>query len=92
MEGGDDLNLNIPHCCIWAMALIGHCVIPCIWGLIFRLIETALIKQTPISYQLLLSTAEIESQIMSNEFGEQEIFLSFFHFSPLLPCYTKFLS
>jgi hypothetical protein len=44
-----------------AMALIGCCVIPCIQGPILRLIETALTRQTPISYQLLLSTAEIES-------------------------------
>jgi hypothetical protein len=36
-----------------AMALIECCIIPCIWGLILRLIETALTKQTPISYQLL---------------------------------------
>jgi hypothetical protein len=54
-----------------AMALLGCCVIPCIWGLILRLIETALTKQTPVSYQLLLSTAEIESQIMLNEFEEK---------------------
>jgi hypothetical protein len=32
-----------------AMALIGCCVIPCIQGLILRVIET-LTKQTPISY------------------------------------------
>jgi fucose permease len=37
-----------------AMALIGCCVIPYIQGLILRLIETALTKQTPVSYQLLL--------------------------------------
>jgi hypothetical protein len=48
-----------------AMALTGCCVISRIWGLILRLIETALNKQTPISYQLLLSTAEIESNNVS---------------------------
>jgi hypothetical protein len=41
------------------MALVWCCVIPHIQGLILRLIETALTKQTPISNQLLLSTAEI---------------------------------
>jgi hypothetical protein len=34
-------------------------------------IETALAKQTSISYQLLLSIAEIESQIMLNELEEK---------------------
>jgi hypothetical protein len=53
------------------MALIGCCVTPCIRVLILRLIETALIKQTPILHQLLLSTAEIESQIILNEFEEK---------------------
>jgi hypothetical protein len=53
------------------MTLIGCCVIPCIQGLILRLIETALTKQTYISYQLLLSMAETESQIMLNEFEEK---------------------
>jgi hypothetical protein len=45
-----------------AMALIGCCVIPCIQGLILRFTETALTKQTPVSYQLLLNTAKIEGQ------------------------------
>jgi hypothetical protein len=54
-----------------AMALTGCCVIPCTQGLILRLIETALTKQTYISYQLLLSMAETESQIMLNEFEEK---------------------
>jgi hypothetical protein len=54
-----------------AMALVGCCVIPHTWGLILRFIETALTKQTPVSYQLLLSMAEIESQIMLNEFEEK---------------------
>jgi hypothetical protein len=53
------------------MAVIGCCVIPCIWGLILRLIETSLTKQTPVSHQLLLSIAEIESQIMLNEFEQK---------------------
>jgi hypothetical protein len=42
-----------------AIALIGYCVMLCIWGLILRLIESTLTRQTPVSYQLLLSTAEI---------------------------------
>jgi hypothetical protein len=54
-----------------AMGLIGCCVILCIWGLILILIETVLTKQTPVSYQLLLSTADIESLTMLNEFEEK---------------------
>jgi hypothetical protein len=54
-----------------AMALIGYCVIPCV--LTVRLIETALTKPTPVSRQLLLNTAEIESQLMLNEFEEKNI-------------------
>jgi hypothetical protein len=61
MEGSDDLTLVVFVVVFGAMALIGCCVIPCIQGPILRLIETALTRQTPISYQLLLSTAEIES-------------------------------
>jgi hypothetical protein len=71
MEGSNDLNLMSLVIIFGTMALIGCCVIPCIWGLILRLIETALTKQTSISDQLLLSTAEIESQIMLNEFEEK---------------------
>jgi hypothetical protein len=54
-----------------AIVLTGCCVISCIWGLILTVIETTLTKQIPISYQLLLSTDEIESQIMLNEFKEK---------------------
>jgi hypothetical protein len=50
-----------------AMALI-EC---CIRGPMLRLKETTLTKQTPISCQLLLSTAEIESQIILSEFEEK---------------------
>jgi hypothetical protein len=71
MEGDDDLNFNIPSCVFGAMALIECCVILCIWGLILRLIETAPTRQTPVSYQLLLSTAEIENQLLLNEFEEK---------------------
>jgi hypothetical protein len=71
MEGSNDLNLMSLVIIFGTMALIGCCVIACIWGLILRLIETALTKQTSISDQLLLSTAEIESQIMLNEFEEK---------------------
>jgi hypothetical protein len=46
-----------------AIALIGCCVIPCLWVLTARHMETALIKQLPVSYQLLLSTAEKKNQI-----------------------------
>jgi hypothetical protein len=53
------------------MALTWCCVIPCIRGLILRLIETVLTKQTPISYQLLLIIDEIESQIMLNDFEQK---------------------
>jgi hypothetical protein len=41
--------------------------------LTIQLIETALAKQTPVSRQLLLSTAEIKSQQMLKEFKENSI-------------------
>jgi hypothetical protein len=53
-----------------AMVLTGCRIIPYIRGLILRLLET-LTKQTPISYQLLMNTTEIESPIMLNEFEEK---------------------
>jgi hypothetical protein len=53
------------------MALIVCCLIHHIRGVILRLIETALTKQTPKSYQLLLSTDKIQSQIILNEFEEK---------------------
>jgi hypothetical protein len=55
------------------MTLIGCCIIPCVHGLTIQLIETSLTKQTPVSHQLLLSTAEIESQLVLNEFEEKNI-------------------
>jgi hypothetical protein len=33
------------------MATVGCCISPCMRGLIQRLIDTALSKQTPVSYQ-----------------------------------------
>jgi hypothetical protein len=37
------------------------------------LTETALAKQTPVSRQLLLSTAEMERQVMLKEFEEKNM-------------------
>jgi hypothetical protein len=54
-----------------ALTLVGCCIIPYIWGLTSRLIETSLAKQTPVSGQLLLSTADLESQLMLKEFEEK---------------------
>jgi hypothetical protein len=54
------------------MALNGCCVIPCIQELILWLIEIALIKQTPMLYKFLLSTPEIETQILLNEFEKKK--------------------
>jgi hypothetical protein len=51
-----------------AMVLIGGCVIPYIWGVVLRLTLT---KQTPVSYQLLVSKAKTECQIMLNEFKKK---------------------
>jgi hypothetical protein len=56
-----------------AVTLIGCCIILCVRELTVQLIETALTKPTPVSHQLLLSTAEIESQLTLNEFEEKNI-------------------
>lgn len=57
------------------MTVIGRCIIPYMRGIIQRLIETALTKQTPGTYQqnnlLLLDTAEHESQRLLAEFEEK---------------------
>jgi hypothetical protein len=55
------------------MTLTGCWIIPWVWGLTVQLIETTLTKQIPVSHQLLLSTDEIESQLMLNEFEEKNI-------------------
>jgi hypothetical protein len=58
------------------MTLVRYCIIPHVQGLIQRLIETALTKQTPVSYQnnlLMLNATEDESQLMLAEFEEKNV-------------------
>jgi predicted PurR-regulated permease PerM len=59
------------------LILIGCCIIPCVRGLIQRLIETALTKyRPPQPYQnnlFLLETQEHESQRLLNEFEEKNL-------------------
>lgn len=38
------------------LTAVGCCIIPCVRGLIQKLIEIAINKQMPITYQLLLET------------------------------------
>jgi hypothetical protein len=68
MGGSNGLNLTSLIVVFGALTLDGCFIIPCIWGLTIQLIETALAKQTPVSHQLLLSTAEMESQLILKEF------------------------
>jgi hypothetical protein len=56
------------------MVTVGCCIIPCIRGLVQRLIETAVTKETPVSYQnnlFLLDTTECKSQLMLIEIEEK---------------------
>jgi hypothetical protein len=56
------------------MTTAGWCIIPCMRGLIQRLIEITLMKQTPASDPdncLSLDTVEQESQLMLAKFKEK---------------------
>jgi predicted PurR-regulated permease PerM len=58
------------------LILVGCCIIPCMWGLIQQLIETALTKHSLPPYQnnlFLLETQEHESQWLLNEFEENNL-------------------
>lgn len=58
------------------MILMGCCIIPCIRGLIQRLIETALTKQTPASYHnnlFIMEAPKDENEVMLAEFEERTV-------------------
>jgi hypothetical protein len=53
IEKSDDLHADLSFCSR-SNDLGQMLFIPCLWGLTLRLIETALTKQTPVSYQFVV--------------------------------------
>jgi hypothetical protein len=76
MEGLGDLNLNLLDQSGWSFNFSRMLHNSCVQGLIQRLTETALTKQSPSPYQnnlFLLETQEHESQQLLNEFEEKNL-------------------
>jgi hypothetical protein len=75
VERSYDLSPQFISNCVGVLSTIGYCIIPCIQGLVKRLAEIDLSKQTLVSYQqnnlFLLDTVEQDSQLRLTKFEKK---------------------